>query len=140
MCSRIGVCFSAAVARHSAVEVRRLLHSRGWNGTWNVDQLQPVQQYAQARRDCTRSSHLASAIPRNQVSPVRAGGLMLVGRSFSSLPKASTVTTTTKLAVEGGVMTISLPLPGLPGLTAVSVPLDVPVREFISELMRLDER
>ena len=37
-------------------------------------------------------------------------------------------------------MTISLPLPGLPGLTDVSVPLDVPVREFISELTRLDER
>lgn len=37
-------------------------------------------------------------------------------------------------------MTISLPLPGLPGLTAVSIPVDVPVRDFVEELMALDKR
>lgn len=140
MCSNLGLR-SVAVIRRSAVEAGRLLHTRGWNGTWNM--AVQLQQYSSARRYCPRNSNLATAIPRDQMllSPTRAGGLVLIGRSFSSAPKVSTSTvTTTKLAVEGGVMTISLPLPGLPGLTAVSVPWDVPVREFISELMRLDER
>eukprot|EP00752_Nemacystus_decipiens_P011029 g9799.t1 len=75
------------------------------------------------------------SLRREAVSPVH--GLVPVGRAFSSLPPPSS--TTTKLSVEGGVMTVSLPLPGLPGLTSVSVPVDVAIRDFVKELMALDK-
>lgn len=48
--------------------------------------------------------------------------------------------TTTKLSVAGGTMTVNLPLPGLPGLTPISVPMNVPVRDLVKELMSLDKR
>lgn len=68
-----------------------------------------------------------------------ARGLFL-RRGFSSQAQVSDTLTVTKLSVEGGAMTISLPLPGLPGLTAVSVPVDVPIRDFVKELMAQDKR
>lgn len=61
-------------------------------------------------------------------------------RGFMSRPRPSEVITTTKLSVAGGTMTVNLPLPGLPGLTPITVPLDVPVRDLIKELMSLDKR
>lgn len=137
MCSK--VCSGSAV-RRSAAQVSRLVHT-GRNSTPN-----DVARHASTPRSRARAGgNLIALVPRKQglrgmvVSP--AQGLVLVGRTFSSLPQPSgAVTTTTKLSVEGGVMTISLPLPGLPGLTAVSVPTDVPVRDFVKELMALDKR
>lgn len=61
-------------------------------------------------------------------------------RGLASRPQRSEVITTTTLSVAGGTMTVSLPLPGLPGLTVVSVPVDVPVRDLVKELMALDKR
>lgn len=139
MCSR--VCSSAAV-RRSAVEVRRLLHSRSSCSSSTSN----IVGYGSARRNCSpSSSSLAKVAPWNQglqrETMLPARGLVLERRTFTSLPQPSTaVTTTTKLSVDGGVMTISLPLPGLPGLTAVRVPVDVPVRDFVNELMTLDKR
>ncbi|CAM9453517.1 unnamed protein product, partial [Laminaria digitata] len=60
-------------------------------------------------------------------------------RGFMSRPRPSEVITTTKLSVAGGTMTMNLPLPGLPGLTPISVPVNVPVRDLIKELMSLDK-
>lgn len=69
--------------------------------------------------------------------PAVARGLAFAARGFSSRAEAIT---TTRLTVEGGAMTVPLPLPGLAGLTDVSVSLDTTVREFVSELMTRDER
>lgn len=155
MCSR--VC-SSATLRRSATEVRRLLHSSNSRGTCSRSTSNAVDDgFTTPRNYCSPSSSrrsrssLATAVaPWNQslqrataVLPARAPGLVLERlRTFSSLaPQPSkTTTTTTKLSVDGGVMTISLPLPGLPGLTDVSVPVDVPARDFVNELMALDKR
>lgn len=150
MCSR--VC-SSATMRRSAVEVRRLFHSSSGTRRSSISS-NTVDYGCSARRNyCSPSS--SSSIPatavgswnqsllRETVLRARAPSLVLQRpRTFSSLlPQPSkTVTTTTKLSVDGGVMTISLPLPGLPGLTAVSVPVDVPVRDFVNELKALDKR
>ncbi|CAM9713484.1 unnamed protein product, partial [Pylaiella littoralis] len=149
MCSR--VC-SNATMRRSAVEVRRLFHSSSATRRSSISS-NTVDYGCSARRNyCSPSS--SSSIPatavgswnqsllRETVLRARAPALVLQRpRTFSSLlPQPSkTVTTTTKLSVDGGVMTISLPLPGLPGLTAVSVPVDVPVRDFVNELKALDK-
>lgn len=61
-------------------------------------------------------------------------------RDFTSRPKPSEVITTTKLGVSGGVATVTLPLPGLPGLTYVNVPADVSIRDLVKEIMELDKR
>ncbi|CAM9820514.1 unnamed protein product [Ectocarpus sp. 6 AP-2014] len=68
--------------------------------------------------------------------PAVARGLPCAAREFSSRAEAIT---TTRLTVEGGAMTVPLPLPGLAGLTDVSVSLDTTVREFVSELMARDK-
>lgn len=153
MCSR--VC-SSATLRRSTTEVRRLLHSSSSSSrsTCSRSTSNVADDGCTARRDyyCSprgsRSSLATVAAPWNQslqrkMLPARAPGLFLERRrTFSSLvPQPSkTTTTTTKLSVDGGVMTISLPLPGLPGLTDVSVPVDVPARDFVNELMALDKR
>ncbi|CAM9558204.1 unnamed protein product [Ectocarpus sp. 12 AP-2014] len=68
--------------------------------------------------------------------PAVGRGLACAARGFSSRAEAIT---TTRLTVEGGAMTVPLPLPGLAGLTDVSVSLDTTVREFVSELMARDK-
>lgn len=77
------------------------------------------------------------ALPRTHLLGSRVGGAR---RCYTPRPRPSEVITTTKLTIAGGTVTIRLPLPGVPGLTEFSLPLDVPVRDLVKEINARDPR
>lgn len=146
MCSRV-----CSTARCSALVARRLVHNSNSSTTGGEinNSLNPGQGSAGRIRfrstgcisSTSTSLHQAITCHRSLRWEARpAVGSLVPRRGLSSEAQVSDAITVTKLSVEGGAMTLSLPLPGLPGLTAVSVSVDVPVRDFVKQLMSLDER
>lgn len=93
------------------------------------------------RPSCQELQQFLQQVDRGLVSAAAPGAAIASGRSrgFSS-SRVQPPGLTTKLSVSGGMLTINLPLPGLPGLTDVSVPVDAPVRRLVQELKGLDNR
>ena len=122
---------SAAAVRRSSVKLGRFLHG-GRSLAQPLPHLSTCCSHG-ALPTCLLQQGLLRGAPA-------APHLVQRVRGFVSRPRPSEVITTTNLSVAGGRMTVNLPLPGLPGLTPISVPMNVPVRDLIKELMSLDKR